>query len=96
MVDAVILDEEEFVPAANRLNPTIKTALWDFVERVVENPDDPDFVGVERDGYRASQFTSGWILDWQVTRRQKSWFVDLFIYGAPKEIKLWNVRQAIP
>ncbi len=96
MVDAVILDEEEFVPAASRLDPTIKTALWDFVARMAENADDPDSIGVERDGYRASQFTTGWILDWQVTRRQKIWLVDLFLYGRPKEIKLWNVRRAIP
>jgi hypothetical protein len=91
----VILDEVVFAPKAAGLDATIKTALWAFVELIWDNPDDPDLFGTDRDGYRASQFTSGWILDWEVIRGRGSWIVDLS-YGTPKQIKLWDVRAVKP
>ncbi len=92
----LIFDEQVLLPKATSLPPEIKTALWDFVERIVDNPDHPDLIGIigvtgiERDGYRASQFTSGYVLDWQVTRRS-SWMTTLSS-GTPEEVKLWDVR----
>jgi hypothetical protein len=100
----VVVDEPNFVPHAIALAPTIKTALWDFVGRIKENADHPDLIGtgdkqdpigVQRGEYRASQFTSGWVLYWEVTRRQKTWLIDLSS-GAPEEIKLWDVRALNP
>jgi hypothetical protein len=79
-------DEELFVPKAISLPPTIKTALWDFVERIVDNPDNPDLMWKERDGFRASQFTQGFVLDWEVTRRQSG-------SGAPEEVWLRDIRS---
>jgi len=61
------------------LSPAIKIALLDYLARALENPDDPDLrPWDERKGYRASQFTSGWILDWEV--------------NPPEYIKLWDIR----
>ncbi len=90
----LIFDEGHFLPKATALPTTIKTALWDFAERIADNPDNPDLIGIERDGYRASQFTSGYILDWEVTRRRTGWLVGLSSETA-EEVKLWDVRGPI-
>jgi hypothetical protein len=89
----VDLDLEVFAIKAADLDPTIRTALWDFVDRIRDNPDHPDVIGKERDGFRASQFTSGWVLDWEVTRRRRVRIIDIFSYGKPEEVKLWDLRE---
>jgi hypothetical protein len=89
----VVLDEDVFAIKAANLDQTIRTALWGFVDRMRDNPDNPDVIGKERDGFRATQFTSGWVLDWEVTRRRRGWIVDVFSYGKPEEVKLWDLRE---
>jgi hypothetical protein len=92
----LIFDEDVFVPKAVSLNAVIKTALWDFVDRILQNPDNPDLIGTERDGFRASQFTTGYALDWEVTRRRKVSIIELFSSGKPEEVKLWAIRELVP
>lgn len=88
----VSIDETHFGPNANSLPPEIKIALWDFVKRAAENPDDPDLERSERDGIRASQFTSGWVLYWEVIRKKAGYLLSLRS-GAPVKIMLWDVRR---
>jgi len=88
----LIVDEDNFGPNSQLLPQPIRIALWSFVQRMVENPDDPDLGWAENDGYRASQFTSGWALYWEVVRKKPGILFSLRS-GAPLAIKLWNVRE---
>jgi hypothetical protein len=84
----VHVDKEVFVPKEVSLEPTIKTALWDFVARIAADADHPDVIGKEVGEFRATQFTQGWILDWEVTRRS----TQPSTRGMPEHVKLWNIR----
>lgn len=88
-----LIYDEVFEQKEVALPPTIRTALRDFIVRIADNPDNPDLIGVERGGFRATQFTSGWVLDWEVTRRRRGRMVELFSYGKPEQVKLWDIRN---
>jgi hypothetical protein len=84
----VLLDKKVFVAKEVRLDPKIKDALWDFVARIVADPDHPDVIGKEVGEFRATQFTQGWILDWEVTSRS----TQHSSRGKPEQVKLWDIR----
>ena len=93
----VIIDEEVCAAKVDALSGIVETQFWDFVSRIVANPDDPALIQAERKGFRSCQFTSGWILDWEVTRRRRrSFMVDIFTTGIPEEVKLWDIRRVGP
>jgi len=85
------IDEENFGPHSQTLPPAIHTALWNFVEQVVKNPDDDDLEWEEKDGFRATQFTSGWVLYWEVIRPHPG-FWEPPGSRKPIAVKLWDVR----
>lgn len=94
MIENIDLDLENFVEKEISLPPVVKTALWDLVSRIKENADDPDLIGVEKEGFRTTQFTTGWVLDWEITKRTRVGIIDLS-YGKPREVKLWDIRELL-
>jgi hypothetical protein len=84
----VQLDAKVFVPKETKLDPKIKDALWDFVARIVADADHPDVIGKQVGEFRATQFTHGWILDWEVARRS----TQHSSRGIPEQVKLWDIR----
>jgi hypothetical protein len=88
----LIVDEENFGPHSQHLAEPIHIALWTFVERAVQNPDDPELEWTEKGTNRASQFTSGWALDWEVIRKKPGRVFSL-TSGTPLAVKLWDVRE---
>ena len=64
--------DDEFIHQVARLPAGILDAMYAFLERLAENPDDPDLgVVATSHGLCGCQFTSGYLIYWKVEREQR-------------------------
>lgn len=89
------IDEEKFGPHSQSLPPAVRIAMWDFVEQAVNNPDSDDLEWEEKDGFRATQFTSAWVLYWEVIRPTPGFWEGPASRHAIA-VKLWDVLPIEP